>query len=140
MKYPSFIDETLIKETISLYRKIRQRDGMEAADLFKRISLTAAYGELYSDKISYKAFLDEVYQFISRNNFLEFWHLKQEAQFVKHTFYVFRVSEKTIVNATIQELEQEIITQLKEHLFVISSTKKQIYNQILQTYDTTRNK
>ena len=139
MKYPSHLTESLIKETIDLFKQIKRKDGMEAADLFKRISLTAAYGELYSDKISYKAFLDEVYQFISRNNFLEFWHLKQEAQ-VKQTFYVFRVSEKTIVNATIQELEQEIITQLKEHPFVISPTKKQIYNQILQTYDTTRNK
>ena len=74
MKYPSYLRECEIKQTISLFKTIRKRDGIEAADLFKRISLTAAYGELYLGKIEYQSFLNAVSQFLKYNNinFIEF--------------------------------------------------------------------
>lgn len=146
MKYPSFIDETLIKETISLYRKIRQRDGMEAADLFKRISLVAAYGNLYVDKITYGQFLEdaeEYFEFERERSFIHFWGLKKDADnriYTPDRFKVFYVMEKTIVYAPMEELEKEIIQTLKQRLGYIRTSLKDDYCQIIHSYDTTRNK
>ena len=141
MKYPSYLRECEIKQTISFFKTIRKKDGIEAADLFKRISLTAAYGELYLGKISYDSFLDEVSRFLnhSYNNFMEFWNLKHEATLAK-TYRVYNTNEKIIVNGTMTELETEIITQLKENPNLINPRRKEEYYQILIDYDTNRNK
>lgn len=140
MKYPSYLREFEIKQTISFFKTIRKRDGIEAADLFKRISLTAAYGELYIGKISYSSFLDEVSGFFNLNysNFIEFWDLKHEAEASK-TYRIFNTNEKIIVNGTMTELEQEIITQLKENPNLINPRRKEDYNKIIENYDTNRN-
>ena len=140
MKYPSYLTEKEITSTIHLFKKIRQKDGIEAADLFKRISLTAAYGELYLGKISYSSFLDEVSRFLkySYNNFIEFWNLKHEAHLPK-TYTVYNTNEKIIVNGTMTELETEIITQLKEYPNLINPRRKEDYYQILIDYDTDGN-
>ena len=119
MKYPSFIDETLIKKTISIYRKIRQRDGMEAAILFKKISLVAAYGNMYGDKIAYRQFLEDAEEYFEKElSFMHFWGLKQDAdnrKYTPDTFKVFYVKERTIVYAPMEELEKEIMQTLKHH-------------------------
>lgn len=138
MKYPSYLREYEIKQTIHLFKAIRKRDGIEAADLFKRISLTAAYGELYIGKISYSSFLDEVSRFLSCGKFMEFWNLKQEAE-VSKTFRVYNTNEKIIVNGTMTELETEIITQLRNRPNSINPRRKEEYYQILINYDTNRN-
>ena len=138
MKYPSYLRECEIRQTINLFKAIRKRDGIEAADLFKRISLTAAYGELYLGKISYSSFLDEVSRFLSCSKFIEFWNLKHEATLAK-TYRVYNTNEKIIVNGTMTELEQEIITQLKENPNLINPRRKEEYYQILIDYDTNRN-
>lgn len=140
MKYPSYLRECEIKQTISFFKAIRKRDGIEAADLFKRISLTAAYGELYIGKISYSSFLDEVSRFfnLNYNNFIEFWNLKHEATLSK-TYRVYNTNERIIVNGTMTELETEIITQLKEYPNLINPRRKEDYYQILINYDTNRN-
>jgi hypothetical protein len=140
MKYPSYLRECEIKQTISFFKTIRKKDGIEAADLFKRISLTAAYGELYLGKISYSSFLDEVSRFIkySYNNFIEFWNLKHEATLSK-TYRVYNTNEKIIVNGTMTELETEIITQLRNRLNNINPRRKDDYYQILINYDTDGN-
>ena len=138
MKYPSYLRECEIRQTIHLFKAIRKRDGIEAADLFKRISLTAAYGELYQGKISYQSFLDEVSRFLSCSKFIEFWNLKHEATLAK-TYRVYNTNEKIIVNGTMTELEQEIITQLKENPNLINPRRKEEYYQILIDYDTNRN-
>lgn len=142
MKYPSYLTEHEIKVTIHFFKTIRQRDGIEAADLFKRISLTAAYGELYIGKIEYGSFLDEVSRFSFNNynysNFIEFWNLKHEATLSK-TYRVYNINEKIIVNGTMTELETEIITQLKENPNLINPRRKKDYNKIIENYDTNRN-
>lgn len=140
MKYPSYLRECEIKQTIHLFKAIRKRDGIEAADLFKRISLTAAYGELYLGKISYQSFLDEVSRFLnySYSNFIEFWNLKHEAELPK-TYTVYNTNEKIIVNGTMTELETEIITQLRNKPNSINPRRKEDYYQILINYDTNRN-
>lgn len=140
MKYPSYLTEDEIKKTIHLFKTIRKRDGIEAADLFKRISLTAAYGELYEGKISYSSFLDEVSRVFnySNINFIEFWHLKQEAEMSK-TYRVYYTNERIIVNGTMTELETEIITQLRYRPNSINPRRKEDYYKILINYDTNRN-
>ena len=140
MKYPSYLRECEIRQTIHLFKAIRQKYGIEAADLFKRISLTAAYGELYLGKISYSSFLDEVSRFLSYSsiNFIEFWNLKQEAE-VSKTYTVYNTNEKIIVNGTMTELETEIITQLRNRPNSINKRRKEDYHQILINYDTNRN-
>ena len=140
MKYPSYLRECEIKQTIHLFKKIRKRDGIEAADLFKRISLTAAYGELYLGKITYGSFLDEVSGFFNLNysKFMEFWDLKHEAHLPK-TYRVYNTNERIIVNGTMTELEQEIITQLKGNPNLINPRRKEDYNKIIENYDTNRN-
>ncbi len=144
MKYPSYLREYEIKQTIHLFKKIRQRDGIEAADLFKRISLTAAYGELYLGKILYNTFLDEVSRFLNysnyiNSNFIEFWNLKYEAE-QSETYRVYNTNEKIIVNGTMTELETEIITQLRNRPNSINPRRKEDYNKIIEDYDTNRNK
>lgn len=138
MKYPSYLTEDDIKKTIYLFKTIRQRDGIEAADLFKRISLTAAYGELYLRKISYSSFLDEVSEFLNYNNFIEFWNLKQEAE-ISIICRVYHTNERIIVNGTMTELETEIITQLRNKPNSINPRRKEDYNKIIENYDTNRN-
>jgi len=140
MKYPSYLRECEIKQTIHLFKAIRKRDGIEAADLFKRISLTAAYGELYLAKISYSSFLNEVSTFLahSYSSFIEFWHLKDEAEAAK-TYRIYNTNEKIIVNGTMTELEQEIITQLRNRPNFINPRRKEDYNKIIEDYDTNRN-
>ena len=140
MKYPSYLTEDEIKKTIYLFKTIRKRDGIEAADLFKRISLTAAYGELYQGKISYSSFLDEVSRFLnySYNNFIEFWNLKYEAK-TSMVDRVYHTNERIIVNGTMTELETEIITQLRHRPNSINPRRKEDYYQILIDYDTNRN-
>lgn len=140
MKYPSYLREDEIKQTIRLFKKIRQKDGIEAADLFKRISLTAAYGELYLGKISYGSFLDDVSRFLkySYSNFIEFWNLKHEANLPK-TYRVYNTNGKIIVNGTMTELETEIITQLRNKPNNIKPRRKEDYNKIIENYDTNRN-
>lgn len=144
MKYPSFIDETLIKETISLYRKIRQRDGMEAAILFKRISLVAAYGDMYGDKITYRQFLEDAENYFEKElSFMHFWGLKQDAdnrKYTPDTFKVFYVMERTIVYAPMEELEKEIMQTLKQRPGHIRTSLKDNYYQILIDYETRRSK
>ena len=146
MKYPSFIDETLIKETISLYRKIRQRDGMEAATLFKRISLVAAYGNMYIDKITYREFLEDAEKYFAIEeelSFIHFWGLKQDAdnrKYTPDTFKVFYVKEKTVVYAPMEELEKEIMQTLKQRPEHIKTSLKDNYYQIIHSYETRRNK
>ena len=141
MKYPSYLREYEIRQTIRLFKAIRKRDGIEAADLFKRISLTAAYGELYRGKISYNSFLNEVsIDFNYGNiNFIEFWNLKHEAE-VSKTYRVYNTSERIIVNGTMTELETEIITQLRNRPNSINPRRKEDYNKIIEDYDTNRNK
>lgn len=141
MKYPSYLREYEIKQTIHLFKKIRQRDGMEAATLFKRISLVAAYGELYIGKITYGSFLDVVSTFLeySYSSFIEFWHLKYEAE-QSETYRVYNTNEKIIVNGTMTELETEIITQLRNRPDSINPRRKEDYNKIIEDYDTNRNK
>ncbi len=140
MKYPSYLRECEIRQTIHLFKAIRQKYGIEAADLFKRISLTAAYGELYLGKISYSSFLDEVSRILkySYNNFIEFWNLKNEAELPK-TYRVYNTNEKIIVNGTMTELETEIITQLRNRPNSINPIRKEDYNKIIENYDTDGN-
>ena len=143
MKYPSYLRECEIRQTINLFKAIRKRDGIEAADLFKRISLTAAYGELYIGKITYGSFLDEVSRFLnysnySNSNFIEFWNLKHEAKAAK-TYRIYNTSVKIIANGTMTELETEIIKQLKGNTNLISQRRKEDYNKIIEDYDTNRN-
>ena len=140
MKYPSYLRECEIKQTISLFKTIRKRDGIEAADLFKRISLTAAYGELYLGKIEYQSFLNAVSQFLKYNNinFIEFWNLKYDAE-LHETYRVYNTNENIIVNGTMTELETEIITQLRNKPNSINPRRKKDYNKIIENYDTNRN-
>jgi hypothetical protein len=144
MKYPTYISEMLMNETGSLYRKIRQRDGMEAAALFKRISLVAAYGSMYGDKITYRQFLKDAEEYFwGKRSFIHFWGLKQDAdnrKYTPDTFKVFYVMERTIVYAPMEELEKEIIQALKQRLGYIKTSLKDDYCQIIHSYETRRNK
>ena len=143
MKYPSYLTEDEIKQTIHLFKKIRQKDGIEAATLFKRISLTAAYGNMYGEKITYREFLEDAEKYFEKElSFMHFWGLKQDADNRKYTpdaFKVFYVMEKTIVYAPMEELEKEIMQTLKQRPGHIRTSLKDDYYQILINYDTNRN-
>ena len=117
---------------------------MEAATLFKRISLVAAYGNLYVDKIAYGQFLEDAEEYFEKeHSFIHFWGLKEDAdnrKYTPDTFKVFYVMEKTIVYAPMEELEKEIIQTLKQRLGYIKTSLKDDYCQIIHSYETRRNK
>lgn len=151
MKYPEYINEELVKKTKELFNHIKQTQGTEEAFLFKKLSLVAAYGQMYVSKKSYIDFLEgfEEYLFHEGN----VWRKKSLQQFgcdkplVSHYWGIgycdgtaFWVSHEHIANDNIEQIEETIIEQLKRAYDEVSTKYSEYCNEVIEEYETRRSK
>ena len=144
MKYPSYIKEQDLKNTQFFYRKIREKQGIRQALIFKKLSLVAAYGQMYKGKITYSDFLREVNSFFKKQTwgtedgyeepFSEFWHI-EDNQYKQDTAS-FYIKDRLIINATLKQIEEEIIYMLKiKYHFSVKPIYTDICKKILKEYE-----
>lgn len=155
MKYPEYINEELIKKTKKLFNHIKQTQGTEEAFLFKKLSLVAAYGQMYVSKIPYGDFLEGFEEYLFHDG--NVWRKKSLQKFgcaeplvskywgivdLKGT--AFWVSHEHIANDDIEQLEKAIIEQLKRKDYTAGHevyTKYSEYcNEVIEEYETRRSK
>ena len=155
MKYPAYITEEEVKRTKKLFNFIRQTQNIEEAFLFKKLSLVAAYGQMYASKISYREFLNdfENYLYNSHNT----WRIKSFERFgydtplVSHFWAIgdcygtaFWVTHEHIIKDDMEQLEDAIIEELKKSFTItgheIYTKYRNNYNNILKEYETRRSK
>ena len=153
MKYPEYINEELIKKTKELFNYIKQTQGTEEAFIFKKLSLAAAYGQMYVSKISYREFLYNFEDYL--HNSQHRWRIKSFQQLgcnkplVSHYWGIgycngtaFWVSHEHIRKDSIEQLEDAIIEELKKSTIGhgIYTAYRDDYNDILKEYETRRSK
>ena len=153
MKYPEYINEELIKKTKELFNYIKQTQGTEEAFLFKKLSLAAAYGQMYVSKISYREFLYNFESYL--HNSQHRWRIKSLQEFgcdrplVSRYWGIgyldgtaFWVSHEHIRKDNIEQLEDAIIEELKKTRVEdgIYTKYKDDYINILKEYETRRSK
>lgn len=155
MKYPEYINEELIKKTKELFNYVKQTQGTEEAFIFKKLSLAAAYGQMYVSKISYREFLDNFESYL--HNSQDRWRRKSLQQLgcdkplVSHYWGIgycdgtaFWVSHEHIASDNIEQLEEAIIEQLKRAHGIVGHevyTKYNKYcNEVIEEYETRRSK
>lgn len=120
MKYPTYLTEYELKKTAELFHTIRQRFGLSQALIFKRMSLTAAYGSMYVWKIDYGEFLNIVIKYLDKPNILSFdgfWNLKGEADRNLHAYYdynVYNVRKEHIVYDSMGKFEKALIDTIMD--------------------------
>lgn len=155
MKYPEYINEKLIKKTKELFNYIKQTQGTKEAFIFKKLSLVAAYGQMYVSKISYREFLNDFEEYLFHEE--NIWRKKSLQKFgcaeplvskywgivdLKGT--AFWVSHEHIANDNIEQLEKAIIEQLKRAYGMVGHevyTKYNKYcNEVIEEYETRRSK
>lgn len=153
MKYPVYINEEEVKRTKELFNHIKQTQGTEEAFIFKKLSLAAAYGQMYVSKISYKEFLDKFESYL--HNSQNTWRIKSFQRFgydtplVSHYWGIgycegtaFWVSHEHIRKDSIEQLEDAIIEELKKTTIEhgIYTKYRDDYINILKEYETRRSK
>ena len=153
MKYPEYINEELIKKTKELFNYIKQTQGAEEAFLFKKLSLAAAYGQMYVSKISYREFLGNFEDYL--HNSQHRWRIKSFQQFGYDRPLVSRywgigycdgtafwVSHEHIRKENIEQLEDAIKKKKKKTRIEdgIYTKYKDDYINILKEYETRRSK
>ena len=120
MKYPTYLTEYELKKTAELFHTIRQRFGLSQALIFKRMSLTAAYGSMYAWKIDYGEFLNIVIRYLDKPKILSFdgfWNLKGEADRNLHAYYdyeVYHVRKEHIVYDSMRDFEKNLIDTIMD--------------------------
>lgn len=150
MKYPKYVSEELIKKTKRLFNHIKQTQGTEEAFLFKKLSLVAAYGQMYDSKIPYEDFLGafEEYLYDKEN----VWRKKSfectgcKEPLISHYWGIgyldgtaFWVSHEHIANDNIEQIEETIIEQLEKGHAVYKKYGK-YRNELIEEYETRRSK
>ena len=155
MKYPEYINEELIKKTKKLFNHIKQTQGTEEAFLFKKLSLVAAYGQMYVSKIPYGDFLEGFEEYLYYNE--NVWRKKSfectgcKEPLVSHYWGIgymsgtaFWVSHEHIANDDIEQLEKAIIEELKKAYGIVGHEVYRKYNEyrdeIIEEYETRRSK
>ena len=155
MKYPKYVGEELIKKTKRLFNHIKQTQGTEEAFLFKKLSLVAAYGEMYVSKIPYRNFLGAFEEYLYFQE--DVWRKKSfertgcKEPLVSHYWGIgdtsgtaFWVSHEHLVNDDIEQLEKAIIEQLKRKDYTagheIYSKYEDYCNEVIEEYETRRSK
>lgn len=82
MQFPPYITEKQKKDTAKLYHEIRHRYGISQALIFKRLSMSMAYYQMFNLSKKYRDFLLEVKRYINNDTnktFDGFWKIKEKA-------------------------------------------------------------
>ena len=123
MKIPPYIDKGEIKNTIKLGYDIRNKDGISAYLLFKKLCTVAMYGEMLTPKISYSTFLEQAVKHWNRGKrFVEFWgyNFVTPASSSK----VFMIYDRTIKYGTMLDVEKAICDNILYNKEVSVNRKK----------------
>ena len=123
MKIPPYIDKGEIETTIKLGYDIRNKDGISAYLLFKKLCTVAMYGEMLTHKISYSSFLEQVKSHWDRGKrFIEFWGYDTVTQYSGSK--VFMIYDKTIKYGTMFDVEKAICDNILYNRQVSVDRKK----------------
>lgn len=107
MKIPPYISKGDIETTIKLGHDIRNKDGISAYLLFKKMCTVAMYGEMLTHKISYSTFLVQVVSHWNRGKrFIEFWGYNTITP--TSNSKIFMIYDKTIKYGTMLDVEKAI--------------------------------
>ncbi len=123
MKIPPYIDKGEIKTTIKLGYDIRNKDGISAYLLFKKLCTVAMYGEMLTHKISYSSFLGQAVNHWNRGKrFLEFWGYNTVTP--TSSSKVFMIYDRTIKYGTLYDVEKAICDNILYNREVSVDRKK----------------
>lgn len=107
MKIPPYISKEDIKATAKLGYDIRNKDGISAYLLFKKLCTVAMYGEMLTHKISYSSFLVQAVKHWNRGKrFIEFWGYNTVTP--TDSSKVFMIYDRTIKYGTMLDVEKAI--------------------------------
>lgn len=155
MKYPKYLGENMIRKTKKLFNHIKQTQGTEEAFIFKKLSLVAAYGQMYVSKIPYRDFTESLERYLYDKE--NIWRKKSfectgcKEPLVSHYWGIgymsgtaFWVSNEHIANDNIEQLEKAIIQELKIKDYIpghkVYSTYEDYCNELIEEYETRRSK
>lgn len=123
MKIPPYIDKGEIKTTIKLGYDIRNKDGISAYLLFKKLCTVAMYGEMLTHKISYSSFLGQAKSHWDRGKrFVEFWGYNTVTP--TSISKVFMIYDRTIKYGTMLDVEKAIYSNILYNKEVSVDRKK----------------
>lgn len=123
MKIPPYITKGEIKNTIKLGYDIRNKDGISAYLLFKKLCTVAMYGEMLIHKISYSSFLGQAVSHWNRGKrFVEFWGYNTVTQ--TSSSKVFMIYDRTIKYGTMLDVEKAIYNNILYNKEVSVDRKK----------------
>ena len=107
MKIPPYISKRDIEATIKLGYDIRNKDGISAYLLFKKLCTVAMYGEMIPCKIKYHTLILEIKYYVeTHNTFIGFWGYNTVT--TTSDSKVFMIYDRTIKYGTMFDVEIEI--------------------------------
>ena len=107
MKIPPYIKKEDIKATAKLGYDIRNKDGISAYLLFKKLCTVAMYGEMIPCKIKYHALISQIkYYLETHHTFIGFWDYNTVT--TTSDSKVFMIYDRTIKYSTMFDVEKAI--------------------------------
>lgn len=123
MKIPPYIDKGEIKNTIKLGYDIRNKDGISAYLLFKKLCTVAMYGEMIPCKIKYHTLILEIKYYVeTHNTFIGFWGYNTVT--TTSDSKVFMIYDRTIKYGTMLDVEKAICDNILYNKEVSVNRKK----------------
>ena len=115
MKIPPYISDNCIETTLKVAQKIKEKEGISAYLFFKRLAISAMYGELLQEKITYREFIDTVkthllYYCNGYKSIYKFWEFNTVRK--TSSSKIFRILESTIKYGTQADVEKEIVNNI----------------------------
>lgn len=123
MKIPPYIKKEDIEATAKLGYDIRNKDGISAYLLFKKLCTVAMYGEMLTHKISYSSFLGQAVSHWNRGKrFIEFWGYDTITP--TSSSKVFMIYDRIIKYGTLYDVERAICNNILYNREVSVDRKK----------------
>lgn len=111
MKIPPYIKKEDIEATAKLGYGIRNKDGISAYLLFKKLCTVGMYGEMILHKINYNALLSGIKLYFEMNNtFIGFWGYDTITP--NSSSKVFMIYDRTIKYGTLYDVEKAIFDNI----------------------------
>lgn len=123
MKIPPYIGKGEIYTTIKLGYSIRNKDGISAYLLFKKLCTVGMYGEMITCKIKYHALLSEIrHYFESHNTFIGFWGYDTITP--NSSSKIFMIYDRIIKYGTMFDVEKAICDNILYNVNITLDKKK----------------
>lgn len=123
MKIPPYITKGDIETTIKLGHDIRNKDGISAYLLFKKLCTVAMYGEMIPCKIKYHALISQIkYYLETHHTFIGFWGYDTITP--TSSSKVFMIYDRIIKYGTLYDVEKAICDNILYNKEVSVDRKK----------------